>query len=271
MSDRDKPAFDANAYWNKRYATIDATKSGHIDLPVEYNAWLYRRKQDHFAKAVQCVGGSLRGNKLLEVAAGSGAWLDFWRTQGVGDYLGIDLSERAVEGLRKNHPALRFLQRDLNDADLAAVVGGGYDCVAAIDVLYHVLDDARFRALIGELSGVLKPGGWLVIHDQFLHGAAFDHGQYIRWRTLEDYQHALTNAGFDIVYRRPTFFFMIQSIDFSGRAAALMRMLWERISYPLIAHLPRVAGFIGYALDSAVCAILREGPSMEIMICRKRT
>ena len=144
MSDKDKIPFDATAYWNKRYNTIDASRSGHIDLPPEYNAWLYRRKQDHVAKAVAKVGRSLHGNKLLEVAAGSGAWMDFWNTQGVTDYLGIDLSERAIDGLKRRFPQYRFLQRDLNDPGLANAVGVAYDCVSAIDVLYHVIDDERW-------------------------------------------------------------------------------------------------------------------------------
>ena len=269
MSDDEKPAFDAAAYWNKRYNTIDATKSGHIDLPAEYNHWLYRRKQDHVAKAVRAVGATLQGSKLLEVAAGSGAWMSFWQAQGVADYLGIDLSARAIDALATRFPEKRFMQRDLNDSGLAEAVGSGYDCVTAIDVLYHVIDDKRFQNVVADIAAVLKPGGLLIIHDQFMHGETLDHGQYIRWRTLIDYETALKAAGFDILYRRPTFFFMIQTVDFAGVAAKLMHALWNNVTYPLIAHLPRLAGVLGYAVDTPICAMLREGPSMEVMVCRK--
>lgn len=270
MPDRQKPLFDAAAYWNERYNTIDVTKSGHIDLPAEYNAWLYRRKQDHVAKALARVGGSLRGSKLLEVAAGSGAWMNFWKSQGVKEYLGIDLSERAIAGLKQRFPQHRFMQHDLNDPRLPVAVGTGYDCVTAIDVLYHVTDDARFRSVTCELAALLDPGGLLIVHDQFLHGPAIDHFQYIRWRSLAEYVDVLSAAGFDVLYRRPTFFFMIQTVDFSGLAAKFMTALWNRFSYPIIGYFPRFAGAIGYFVDSAICSALREGPSMEIMICRKR-
>lgn len=270
MSDKPKIPFDATAYWNKRYGTIDMTKSGHIDLPAEYNTWLYRRKQYVVASAVASVGSSLKGAKLLEVAAGSGAWMKFWATCGVADYFGIDLSERAIEALKRQFPEKRFLQRDLNDPGLPAAVGTHYDCVTAIDVLYHVTDDGKFRAVVNDLAAVLKSGGLLIVHDQFLHGTALDHGQYIRWRTLAEYEEVLRSAGFEILYRRPTFFFMIQTVDFTGAPAKLMNTLWNRITYPLIAHLPRLSGAVGYVLDSLVCAALREGPSMEVMICRKR-
>ena len=268
MPEKQKPVFDATAYWNERYRTIDVTKSGHIDLPAAYNVWLYRRKQRNVAKAVAKAGGSMNGNKLLEVAAGSGAWMDFWKRQGVADYIGIDLSERAVAGLRLSFPKHRFLQRDINDSELAKAVGNGYDSVSAIDALYHVMGDKQFSTALVELASVLKPGGLLIIHDQFLHGPARDHG-YLKWRSIGEYVYALDAAGFEILCRRPTFFFMIQTVDFKGFPAKFMEALWTNVTYPFIRRFPGLAGAMGYALDTAICTFLREGPSMEIMICRK--
>lgn len=269
MSDDRPPPFDATAYWNKRYDTIDVTKSGHIDLPAKYNNWLYRRKQDHVAKAIARVDGSLRGAKLLEVAAGSGAYMDFWKAQGIADYFGIDLSERAIDDLKRRFPTLQFLQRDLNDSGLAQAVGTGYDCISAMDVLYHVVDDQKFCTALAELASVLKSGGLLIIHEQFINGPAHDHG-YIKWRSLADYEIELNTAGFEILYRRPTFFFMIQSVDFNGFAASVMDTIWKHVTYPFVERFPNLAGGIGYGLDTAICSVLQEGPSMEVMICRKR-
>lgn len=270
MSDKEKPAFNAINYWNDRYGIIDATKSGHIDLPAEYNHWLYRRKQDNVAKGLRAVGGTLCGNKLLEIAAGSGAWMAFWQSHGVADYFGTDLSACAVAGLAARFPDKRFQQRDLNDLGLAGAVGTGYDSVAAIDVLYHVIDDDQFCRVMVDIATVMKPGALLIIHDQFVHGAAQDHRQYIRWRALVQYEPVLDLAGFDIVYRRPSFFFMIQNADYTGRAAKILKFVWDNLTYPFIEKFPRLAGAIGYAIDTVICAFLCEGPSMEIMVCRKR-
>jgi 2-polyprenyl-3-methyl-5-hydroxy-6-metoxy-1,4-benzoquinol methylase len=269
MPDEPKQSFDAAAYWNKRYATVDVTKSGHIDLPAAYNVWLYRRKQAQLGRALAASGVSLRGARLLEVAAGSGAWMDYWTSQGVADYLGIDLSQNAIDELIKRFPTQRFLQRDLNDAGLSAAVGEGYDCIAAIDVLYHVLDDARFTGVLVELARSLKPGGLLAVHDIFTHQAPIDHGRYIRWRTLAQYEAALRAAGFEIVYRRPTFLFMVQNSDYTGAAGKALNFTWRFLTYRLIAHFPRVAGAFGSFVDSFACRFLKDGPSMEFMICRK--
>jgi SAM-dependent methyltransferase len=271
MSDAPRPPIDLTAYWNRRYDTIDATKSGHIDLPAEYNEWLYRRKQAHVRRVVARVGGSLRDARLLEIAAGSGAWMAFWQAQGVGDYCGIDLSERAVEGLRERFPQHRFLQHDLNDLRVGDAVGAGYDCVSAIDVLYHVVDDDRFGAVLSDLASVLKPGGLLILHDQFLHGPPQEYGGYIRWRALTDYEAALHTAGFEVLDRRPTFFVMVQAADFSGWSAKLMHALWDRLERPAIERAPRLTGAIGYAVDTAICSVLKNGPSFNVMVCRKRS
>lgn len=270
MSDAPRPSIDLTAYWNRRYETIDATKSGHIDLPAEYNEWLYRRKQAHVRRAVDTVGGSLRDARMLEIAAGSGAWMTFWKQQGVSDYCGIDLSARAIEGLRERFPGCRFLQRDLNDLHIREAVGSGYDCVSAIDVLYYVVDDDRFRAVLADIASVMKPSALLLLHDQFLHGPTQNHGGYIRWRRLEDFEAALRAAGFEVLYRRPTFFFMVQAADFSGWSAKIMKALWDHVQRPAIERAPRLAGAIGYAVDTAICSTLKNGPSFNVMVCRRR-
>lgn len=176
MPDPSVPPPDLTAYWNNRYSTIDATRSGHIDLPAEYNAWLYRRKHYQVRRAVVRVGASLKGRRLLEIAAGSGAWKAFWEAQGISGYLGIHLGERAVDGLQTRFPHHDFLQRDLKDLRIGEAVGFGSEFVSAIDVLYHVVDDARFRAVLADPPTVLKPGGFLLIHNQFLRGPAQNYG-----------------------------------------------------------------------------------------------
>ena len=45
--------YDAEEFWAARYADIDLTKSGHIDLPVAYNRWLYRRKKERLLQGLE--------------------------------------------------------------------------------------------------------------------------------------------------------------------------------------------------------------------------
>ena len=269
MSAEAKTGFDPASYWNKRYEHVDLVRSGHMDLPAEYNIWLYARKQKRLVEVLAKLGFSLFKSKLLEVASGSGAYLDFWKQEGVGEYLGIDLSDIAIQSLKQRYPKHQFLQYDLNTSGLPNAVGVGYDIATALDVLYHVVDDERFNHALIELAMVLKPGGLLVIHDQFIHRSTSDHG-YIKWRSLMDYEKALQAAGFEIITRRPIFFFMIQTIDFKGWAQKTMDTLWDRFTYPFVQRFPKLAGALGNTIDNVICKFVNEGPTMEIMVCRKK-
>ena len=37
--------YEASSFWNSRYQRFDLTTSGHIDLPFDYNYWMYELKK----------------------------------------------------------------------------------------------------------------------------------------------------------------------------------------------------------------------------------
>jgi hypothetical protein len=48
-----------------------------------------------------------------------------------------------------------------------------------------------------------------------------------------------------------------------------MDALWERL-YRLISRWPALLGAVNYSLDSLLGLFLREGPSMELMLVRRK-
>jgi len=48
-----------------------------------------------------------------------------------------------------------------------------------------------------------------------------------------------------------------------------MSALWDRITYPLIGRLPNLMGRLGYYSDRVLSRFIDEGPSFEMMICRR--
>lgn len=255
-------------YWERRYSQLDLTRSGHQDLPECYNRWLYRRKQTVLRHALANAGLSPAGRRVLELGAGLGAYFDFWTRQRVAALVGVDISASAVEHLRQRHPGARVVRRDLTEPGLAHDVGDGFDLTTALDVLYHVVDDARLAAALANIAAVTRPGGLLALHDQFLHRPGEDHG-YIRWRSLSDWEAALAGAGFTIVARVPIFFFMVQPNEWrSPRTMALMDFVWGRVN-PWIQRFPRAAGRALCFVDGLACAGRRDGPSMELMLARR--
>ncbi len=98
---------------------------------------------------------------VLDIGCGTGLFLAYLESKGVGDFLGID----ADPGLKPFIPEPvrdRFLVTDifafLDDIDAA----GTYDRVAVFDVLEHFTVEEGLRLLRG-IGGVLRPGGKVIV------------------------------------------------------------------------------------------------------------
>ncbi|MDB5049854.1 MAG: class SAM-dependent methyltransferase [Fibrobacteres bacterium] len=270
MSAETAKKYDAEKYWAERYQEIDLTKSGHIDLPVVYNQWLYRRKKERLLQGLYKAGFDPKGASILEIAAGTGVYVEMWKSLGVGSLSGIDISQNATDALAKRFPEYSFHKRDLTEPGLAALTGKGHDLVTAVDMLYHVVDDKDFPTALSNLADSCRPGGFLAIHDFFMHHRELDFG-YIKLRTLKDYQVALDKAGFEIISRTPTFFLTVQTYDYKSLdTKKSMDRIWSRFIDPFITRSPGLAGRLGYYSDRILGAFIKEGPSFEMMICRRK-
>lgn len=262
-------AYDAEKYWAERYSTIDITRSGHIDLPADYNKWLYQRKTELLFQGLKAAHFKPVGASVLEIATGTGVYVEAWQKRKASRLVGIDISAAAVAELQGRFPKYQFYKRDLAKPGLVDLVGSGFDLVTAIDMLYHIVRDSDFPIALRNIAETVKPGGLLAIHDLFLHTEQ-DIG-YIKLRTLDTYRAALDAAGFDIIWRKPSFFFAVQPRDVSSpRTLRLMQEVWERFTEPVIRRLPDLAGRLTYWTDKTIGAVMKEGPSFEMMICRRR-
>jgi 2-polyprenyl-3-methyl-5-hydroxy-6-metoxy-1,4-benzoquinol methylase len=262
--------YDPDKYWAERYKTIDITKSGHVDLPVVYNQWLYRRKKERLFAALRTAGFAAEGKAILDVAAGTGVYVEAWKSLKVKSLVGVDISANAVASLQTRFPEYAFHKYDLSVPGMAATTGKGFDLVTAIDMLYHITVDETLPGALANLAEPLKPGGLLVIHDMFLHCPELDFG-YIKLRTMEKYKAALEAAGFELLNRSPTFFLSVQSYDYvSPRAARMAKNLWDRFTDPLIHRFPNLAGPVGYWVDRLLGGIFSEGTSFEMLVCRRK-
>ncbi len=267
MSVETKP-YVPKDYWDKRYEKLGIDRSGHMDLPPAYNAWLYKRKKAVVWHLLRREGLSLTDKKVLEMGAGTGVYIAEWVKAGA-KVTGLDLSAKAAEALQQRYPDHTFFQADLTDASWAEKISPPYDMVTGIDVLYHLIDDEAWKQALRLASQALKPGGHFVIIEQFRHGEAWERG-YIKWRSLAAYTEALEAAGFEILHRKPAFYTMVQVCDVEPpRLSAFLDKAWES-TYPWMRRMPKVMGPLMYAIDTIMGGWVSEGPSMEVMLCRKK-
>ncbi|HJU37489.1 MAG TPA: class I SAM-dependent methyltransferase [Gaiellaceae bacterium] len=99
------------------------------------------------------------GDRIIDLGCAAGALTHYFSGFGA-TVVGVDAEERAIARARSLFPDLEFRQASVAELPFAA---GSFDKAVAGDLVEH-LDDATFRAMLGELQRVLVPGGSLSIY-----------------------------------------------------------------------------------------------------------
>lgn len=260
-------AFDPEEYWegmhreNRGFAAV-----GFAGLGVGFNKWMYRVRRQVVRRALRRAALSVEGASVLDIGAGSGFYVQTWLDLGAAHVVGIDLSEAAVNALRASFPEAEFVRDDIAEPSDETRTGR-YDLVSSFDVLFHIVDDDRFERAIKNIAELTSPGGHLLLSDNFLHGPAA-RGRHQVSRSLVDIDHALVAAGFETVVRSPMFFLMNTPIDSQSR---LLRFSWRVVS-GICYRSHRVGAVLGgllYPLELLLTAVVQEGPSTELVVCRR--
>ena len=113
---------------------------------------------------------------------------------------GVDISDGMIELARKNVPAGKFIRADIMSVELAPAT---FDAATAFYSIFHI-PRREHPALFRRVFDWLKPGGYLLCllrrHGEETYIDDF-FGSTMYWSAyaLEDYEHYLANAGFDIL------------------------------------------------------------------------
>lgn len=271
--------FQTREYWERRLRDHFSLEGvGYLRLGRRFNEWMYRIRGEVFdAVVAELAGrpGGLTGGRagdpprVLDVGSGTGFYVDRWLRRGA-QTTGVDLTEVAVERLRLRFPAARFLQADIG-APLAGPLeaeAGSFDVVSAFDVLFHIVDDGQYARALENIATLLRPGGWFLWSDNFVHRPTVRVAHQVS-RSLGEAEAALAAAGLEVVERRPMFVLMNYPADTGSRLAG---MAWTALMAPALVS-DRLGGLLGaalYPLERRLVGRRRESPSTEVMICRRR-
>jgi SAM-dependent methyltransferase len=204
---------------------------------------------------------------VLDVGSGTGFYVDRWLATGAR-VTGLDLTDVAVEALARSFPGARFVRADIGSAAGIPLESGAFDAASAMDVLFHIVDDDAYARAFVNLAAALKPGGWLLWSDNFLRHAT-ERVTHQASRPLAESVRCVEAAGFEIVDRVPMFVLMNYPADTTSRLA---RWAWTAMVAPAALAEP-IGGLVGavlYPLERALVRRMRESPSTELMVCRKR-
>jgi len=132
------------AYWDAAAATKTFTHPVHLP-------WL---------------DGVARGAAILDYGCGYGRNMALLEQHGFEHLTGVDTSPAMIARARDLHPAMHFAV--LDTPPIVAAPDASVDAILLFAVLTCIPGDDAQRALVGELTRILKPGGLLYISDMLL-------------------------------------------------------------------------------------------------------
>jgi SAM-dependent methyltransferase len=262
---------DVRSYWEKRFEQSPTLATvGWLGLGLAYNRWLYRVRSAIFRHRVRRIFRECRiapgTARVLDLGSGSGFYIDLWQRLGVRDIQGCDFAPAAVVKLRSIYPGCSFTQEDIGEPSLSHPPAS-FDAISCMDVLFHIVDDARYAQAIRNCASLLRTGGVLVFSDNFLH-AGTQRSPHQVSRSLAEIEAAIRAAGLSVYERRPTFVLMNAPVDSESRS---MSLFWSLVTR--IVRRSEIAGFIVgmlfYPVELLLNSTLSESPSTEIMVCVK--
>jgi len=257
-----------HGFWQDRLAD-DWSESGvgYQALGRPFNRWMYAIRSEVFRDEVSALGLDLSTAKVCDVGSGTGFYLTQWRTLGVRDLTGSDLTSVAAERLAHTFPDVTVHQVDLS-AGPGDLPTGVFDAVSCIDTLFHITDDDGYRTAIDTLGQLVRPGGYLLFTENFVHGPVQRGPNQVN-RPIEEIESLVEAAGLNILHRRPMGVLGNAQVD----APKPWRKTWGGAlrAATLTAPTGWLAGALLYPIERTLVRTLSESPTFELMVCRRPT
>ena len=127
-----------------------------------------RALQRHYeAPLLQRLGADIGGAHVLEIGCGEGAGAQaLLGSFGAEHVTAIDMDERQLRRARRRLTGEERATVLQGDATALPAPDGSVDAVADFGILHHVPD---WRAAVGEIARVLRPGGQLLFEEVTSH------------------------------------------------------------------------------------------------------
>ncbi len=260
---------DPGEYWQNRLtANYSLDGTGFQALGQHYNKWMYRIRKVIVKRVVNRTISELNVKDAFDIGSGTGFYIDMWIELGATGVIGSDITDVAVSKLGEKYPSNEFFKLDIGQNVLPDQLSGRkFDIISAFDVLFHITDDVRYRNAILNISRLLREDGTFLFSENFLHRDAL-RSQHQVSRPLLSIERILQESGFKILDRIPMFVIMNAPVDTNSR---LLQTTWKLIR--TTAKKGRFAsnftGCLLYPLELILTGIVKEGPSTELMICKK--
>lgn len=257
--------FDPLVYWEDRlHRNFGPAGVGCLGLSEGYNKWLYRVRAAAVRRALLSVRSDWRGQHVLDIGSGTGFWIKQWQQLGAGSVAGSDFTTLSVACLRERWGETAIHELDITDHQVS--LPRQFDAVSAFDVLFHIVDDIAYARAWENVASLVRRGGLFAFTENFLRDAP-ERKPHLVSRTLQEILRSVLASGFEILDRRPVFVLMNRPIDSTSPPFHWWWRTLERLAER--DGLGSVVGGALWPVEVLLTSIFRQGPSTELMICRK--
>lgn len=202
--------FTPQSYWENRLKSSPNLRgTGHRQFSIEYNEVMYHVASERLKSVLDWAQIDLTGKQVLDVGPGLGYFVQRYIDWGVAHVTGLDITQISVQMLSRAFPQHTFVQGDISSETLP--LGGEYDLVSAIGIVYHIIDDRRFRKAIENMCMRVHPGGHLILVDSFSK-SLFPTARHARRRSFEYYISILNQYSFRVLKICPMYYVMGRSL-----------------------------------------------------------
>jgi hypothetical protein len=270
-------AYHPRDYWGQRISGDGSLANVGQNALGPYNAYTYPLRLQALDRLM--AGIEVARKAVFDGGFGEGVYLGYWERRGAAPIGGIDLSERAVAAGLARYPGYDLRIGDLSRADDFTPFRR-YDIVTAIDVLYHVVDDAAWSAALGNMLSLVTPEGYFIFSDKFPTRGVYQPMAHVRRRSRAIWEERLAISGFEVVRRVPVFVLMDDPITCGSHPVIgwLAQLQWR-----LFARMIRTSAMrpsLQRALAASIATVqsvpehllvrmLAESPNLELALCRR--
>jgi hypothetical protein len=169
-------------YWTVRHLRFDEARAvGAIGLTEDRNREDYEVKKEHVGRVLNEIIPP--PTSVIDAGAGSGMFTRLVVAEGIEQVTAVDFSRIALRGLKSLRTAGGFSVRTIV-APLEEMEVSPADLVMCIDVLFHIVDDGRWRCAVGNIARCARDN--IIIQEHLVDRRTSGH--HTRWRTLDDYR-----------------------------------------------------------------------------------
>ncbi len=265
-----KNKFNPDDFWEQRLSKVKGLEGvGYAKLGRPFNYWAYKVRKAAFLNSFRKLNLNLSNASVLDIGSGTGFYIGIWTELKAASIAGIDITQVSVENLRSVFPNYQFTQVDIG-GDITAFQKdlGNKDCISCMDVLFHIVDDVRFEKAIVTISSLLKPGGYFFFSDNFLKNETI-RTQHQVCHSKKDLYRMFEKAGLEVVSHQPFMVLSNYPIDSKNKLLHAYWFLLEN-TVALIKPLGHLFGAILYPIEKILLRSIKDSPSSEIVVLRKK-